>query len=160
MDIEGTLNVFEFEKLKSAVEVLLSEPRTPAPGGMDELCHALWYADCEIARDRGRSITGSVYVLRGSAPWSRALCWAIEALIAEGRIASGAASFLYFHQADLKLLRGNHLNALDDVEIAALKRAHSIVFEDRIGGGRLTDDDYRVRMLKQGKVDPLLASGY
>jgi hypothetical protein len=142
---------FQPEKLKAALTFLLSQSRLPAPGGMDELCRVLWYADCQRARQTGQSITGATYTVHAMTPHTRSLGWAVNALIAEGAICGGR-DYLSYEQADLRLLRPCHTTALSDDERITLQDAYAIVFKDRLGGGRLAVDDFRECMLDQAAV--------
>ncbi|MCX5592405.1 hypothetical protein [Alcaligenes endophyticus] len=130
-------------KMKACLEYLLSQQRTPAPGGLKAFSRVLWYADFTLQRATGNPITGAVYTIREGNPYSRSVPWAIDSMVSEGIIAGGNADYLAYDQADFRLQRTRYTNTLDQEETNALQAAFDCVFADGFGEGRFPAEDIR-----------------
>lgn len=88
---------FEFEKFKSLVHYVCEKASGKSSVlGAIKLNKVLWYSDVVAYKVLGRSITGEVYVKRQYGPVPKHVLSAIDALVADGKIARGKVDHFGF----------------------------------------------------------------
>ena len=109
------------DKFKALVHYVCDKATDPSVLGAVKLNKVLWYSDSIQYLLMGHSITGETYVKRQHGPVPRHILWAVDALVAEGKVARGRVDHFGFYkneyiaitESSVEMFSANEIKLID-----------------------------------------------